>query len=452
MHIDNGSRATLGSRVGAILVAAGGSVGLGNIWKFPYVLGESGGAAFFLVYLGCIVLLGLPIMLAEMAIGRQAKGNAVAAYRYFSPKFKVLGFTNVLIAFLIMGFYFVVSGWTAEYFCSAATGQLSQLSTVEEYTALFDGFKSSAIKPLVYTLVFIAINCFIIIKGVNKGIENVSKVLMPVLFIILIVLAIKSLTMPNSMAGVEFLFKPDFSKITPGVFYRAMGQAFFSLSVGLGALITYASYFSDRTKLLSTAVSVTILDTLVAVIAGLMIFPAVFSVGIEPTSGPSLVFITLPAVLNSMPLSVLWSSIFFLLLVIAALTSTLSLFEVVTLYIIEEWKIARRNATLLTAGAVSLLAIGASLSLGALPGITFVGEGSTLFDELDYLSSNVLLPLSGMGISIFAGWAVKKSILERQMTDFGATKFKCFELVVILLRYVCPVLLGLIFLNSIGLI
>ncbi|MFI3281115.1 MAG: sodium-dependent transporter [Rikenellaceae bacterium] len=450
MEIGDSSRATLGSRVGAILVAAGGSVGLGNIWKFPYVLGESGGAAFFVVYLGCIVLLGLPIMLAEMAVGREARGNAVAAYRHFDPRYRFLGFVNVLIAFFIMGFYFVVSGWTAEYFYSSVTGQLSQLSTVEEYTALFDSFKSSAWKPLIFTWIFIGANYFIIDKGINKGIESVSKLLMPILFAILIALSVKSLMMPNSMEGVKFLFKPDFSKITTDVFYKAMGQAFFSLSVGLGAIITYASYFDKKTKLLPTALSVTFLDTMVAVIAGVMIFPAVFSVGIEPTSGPSLVFITLPAVLNSMPLSALWSSVFFLLLIIAALTSTLSLFEVVTLYVIEEWKITRRKATIFTALIMGLLASAASLSLGACPGISFAGFN--LFDGLDYISSNVMLPLSGMGISIFAGWAVDRSILKKQLTDYGESKLLFFNVLVVLLRYVCPILLAIVFFDSLGLI
>ncbi len=450
MNTNNNSRATLGSRVGAILVAAGGSVGLGNIWKFPYVLGESGGAAFLIVYIGCILLLGLPIMLAEMAVGREAKGNVVAAYRHFSPKWKGLGFIHVLIALFIMGFYFVVSGWTAQYFFSSVTGDLSQLSTVEEYTALFDGFKSSAWRPLIFTWIFIATNFFIIDKGINKGIESVSKLLMPVLFIILIVLSINSLMMPDSMKGVSFLFKPDFSKITTDVFYKAMGQAFFSLSVGLGAIITYASYFGNTTKLMRTAVSVTFLDTLVAVIAGVMIFPAVFSVGIEPTAGPSLVFITLPAVLNSLPLSALWSSVFFMLLIIAALTSTLSLFEVVTLYVIEEWKISRRTATIITSVIVCLLATASSLSLGAVPNLSLLGK--SLFDGLDFLTSNIMLPLSGMGISIFAGWVVEKKILKKQMTDFGATKLTVFNIIIALLRYVCPILLAVVFLDSIGLL
>ncbi len=450
MEVGNNQRATLGTRIGAILVAAGGSVGLGNIWKFPYVLGESGGAAFLIVYIGCILLLGLPIMLAEMAIGRQAKKNVVGTYRHFAPRAGFLGYGNVLIAFLIMGFYLVVAGWTAEYFVSAVTGQLSKLSTPAEYESLFNGFITSGAKPIIFTWVFVLANFVVIVMGVNKGIEKVSKVLMPILFIILIVMTVNALMMPNSIEGVRFLFKPDFSKITPDVFYKAMGQAFFSLSVGLGAIMTYASYFDNKTKLIRTALSVTVLDTLVAIIAGLMIFPAVFSVGIEPTAGPSLVFITLPAVLNSLPLSVLWSSIFFLLLIIAALTSTISLYEVVTLYVIEEWKVSRRRATLYTSIGVGALATVASLSLGACPQITVAGK--SFFDSLDFLTSNVMLPLSGMGISIFAGWIVEKRILREQMTDFGKSKMRFFGVVVFLLRYLCPLLLMLVFLDCIGII
>ncbi len=446
----NGSRATLGSKVGAVLVAAGGAVGLGNIWKFPYVLGESGGAAFLVVYIGCILLLGLPVMLAEMAIGREAKSNVVGSYKFFNPKWKALGWAQVLISILTMGFYFVVAGWTAEYFISSVTGELSQLSTVEEYTALFNGFKANAFKPVIFAFIFIAFTHVIVQLGINKGIENASKFLMPLLFVILIVLSIKSVTMPNSAEGLRFLFNPDFSKITPEVFYKAMGQAFFSLSVGFGALVTYASYFKKETKLLKTAVNVTVLDTLVAIIAGVMIFPAVFSVGIEPSSGPALVFITLPAVLNTMAFSTLWSSVFFLLLVIAALTSTISLHEIVTLYFIEEWKLVRSRASLITSGIVALLAAVASLSLGVWSDFTLFGR--TIFDNFDHLASNVMLPLSGMGISIFAAWVVSKETLKRQFEDYGATKFRLLSTLIFLLRYVCPILLFLILLNSTGII
>ncbi len=449
METGNGEkRATLGSKLGAILVAAGGAVGLGNIWKFPYVLGESGGAAFLVVYIGCILLLGLPVMLAEMSIGRAAKSNVVGSYKFFNPRWKALGYAQIFISILTMGFYFVVAGWTAEYFTASVTGELSQLSTPAEYAALFDSFRSSAFKPVLYACIFVFMTHLIVQLGINKGIENTSKFLMPVLFVILIVLSIKSLTMPNSAKGVAFLFNPDFSKITPAVFYKAMGQAFFSLSVGFGALITYASYFNDQTKMIRTAVSVTVLDTLVAVIAGVMIFPAVFSVGIEPSSGPSLVFITLPAVLNTMSFSAVWSSVFFLLLVIAALTSTISLHEIVTLYIVEEWKLTRGRAAAITSIIVAALACVASLSLGVWEDFTIFGR--TIFDNLDYFASNVMLPLSGLGISIFVSWIVKKEVVKHQLEDYGATKFVLFKLFYFLLRYICPILLTLILLDSIG--
>ncbi len=447
---NNTSRAKLGSRIGAILVAAGGSVGLGNIWRFPYVAGENGGGAFLLLYIGCIIMLGLPIMLAEMAIGRHTQRNVVGTYRVVNPRWKALGYINITISMLIMGFYFVVSGWTAEYFTSSVTGELACLESVEQFTAFFNNFCSNPWRPVLFAWVFIALNHLIIALGVEKGIERSSKLLMPILFIILIVMSVKALMMPGASEGMTFLFKPDFSKISLDVFYQAMGQAFFSLSVGLGALITYASYFSRKTNILKTAVSVTVLDTLVAVIAGIMIFPVVFSVGIEPTSGPSLVFITLPAIFNTLPMSALWSSTFFLLLVIAAVTSTISLHEVVTLYIIEEWKVARRKAAIITSLMAGVLATVASLSLGTWSDFTIMGK--SFFDALDFFTSNILLPISGVAISLFAGWVINKRILRDELTNFGEHKFRLFPLFMILLRYLCPVLVGVIFLNSVGVI
>ncbi len=450
MITDESSRATLGSRIGAILVAAGGSVGLGNIWRFPYIVGENGGGAFLLLYFLCILLLGLPIMLAEMAIGREAKRNVVGSYKLLNSKFVPLGYINILISLLIMGFYFVVAGWTAEYFISSVTGELAKLQSPAEYQALFDSFRTNSWKPIIYSVAFIAMNHIIIARGVNNGIERFSKILMPLLFIILIILSIKALLLPEAGEGLRFLFSPDFSKITIEALFEAMGQAFFSLSVGLGAIITYGSYFSPKTKLIKTAVSVTALDTLVAIIAGVMIFPVVFSNGIAPSSGPSLVFITLPAILNTMPLNILWSSIFFLLLVIAAVTSTMSLHEVVTIFFIEELKLTRQRAAILTSSIVSVLAIGASLSLGDWEWLKLFGLN--FFDFLDTFSSSILLPISGLGISIFAGWFVGDKILKSQTTDFGESKFRLYNIFVWLLRYLCPILVFVILLNSLGML
>ncbi len=451
MNTDNNeSRATLGGRLSAILVAAGGSVGLGNIWRFPYVAGENGGGAFILIYILCVVLIGLPIMMAEFSIGRATRKNAVGAFRVLNPKWSAIGYNSVIISVLIMGFYFVVSGWTAEYFIHSLNGDLAHLSSAEEYKSFFNNFISNKWSPVIYAWVFIALNHIIIAMGVEKGIERSSKLLMPLLFVILAVLSINSLLMPGGAKGLEFMFKPDFSKINLSVVLEALGQAFFSLSIGLGSLITYSSYFNDRTKLRDTAVSVTILDTLVAIVAGVMIFPAVFSVGIEPTSGPSLVFITLPGIFNAMPLSQVWSSIFFMLLIIAALTSTLSLHEVVTLYLIEEWKIARRYATWITSIVAGILATFASLSLGAWSsGKIF---GLSFFDFLDYVTANIMLPLGGLATCIFVGWVIDKKLLRDELTEHGKEKFALLKATVFLLQYVCPVVLILIFFNSIGLI
>ena len=395
-------------------------------------------------------MLGLPIMLAEMAIGRHTQRNVVGTYRVMNPRWKALGYINIILSMLIMGFYFVVSGWTAEYFASSVTGELARLESVDQFTTFFNNFCANPWQPALFAWLFIGLNHLIIALGVEKGIERSSKLLMPILFIILIVMSVKALMMPGAAAGVEFLFKPDFSKISLDVFYQAMGQAFFSLSVGLGALITYASYFSRKTNIVKTAVSVTVLDTLVAVIAGVMIFPVVFSVGIEPTSGPSLVFITLPAIFNTLPMSALWSSAFFLLLVIAAVTSTISLHEVVTLYIIEEWHVARRKAAIITSLMAGTLATVASLSLGTWSGFTIMGK--SFFDALDFFTSNILLPISGVAISVFAGWIVNKRIMRNELTNFGEHKFCLYPVFMVLLRYLCPVLVGVIFLNSVGVI
>ena len=409
MHHSQG-RATLGGKLSAVLVAAGSSVGLGNIWRFPYVAGDNGGGAFLLIYIGCVLLLGLPIMVAEFSVGRASHRNAVGAYRALDPKWSFLGYNGVVAAFLILGFYFVVSGWTAEYMVHSLTGSLAEYSSAEEYKTVFETFIRNPWRPVVYTSLFVLATHFVITMGVQKGIERSAKVLMPLLFVILIALSIHSLLMPGGGEGVRFLFRPDFSKVTPSTVLVALGQAFFSLSIGIGTMVTYASYFKPDTNLRHTALNVTILDTLVAVLAGVVIFPAVFSVGIEPSSGPSLVFITLPGIFNSMPLSMVWSSVFFLLLVVAALTSTISLHEVITAYMHEEWHMSRRAAAWATTGSCMALAAVASLSLGLLDGWRIFGL--SVFDSLDFLTANILLPAGGFFTCIFVGWRLDQKVLK----------------------------------------
>lgn len=442
------SRATLGGKMSAVLVAAGSSVGLGNIWRFPYVAGNNGGGAFLVIYILCVLLLGLPLMVAEFTVGRSTQRNAVGAYRALDRKWSFLGYNGVLAAFLILGFYFVVSGWTAEYMVHSLTGDLAHFTTAGEYKALFDKFIGNPWRPVLYTTLFVLATHFVIALGVQKGIERSAKILMPLLFAILIILAIHSLLMPGGEAGLEFFFKPDFSRVTPSTVLVALGQAFFSLSIGIGTMVTYASYFKPDTNLRHTALNVTILDSLVAILAGVVIFPAVFSVGIEPSSGPSLVFITLPSIFNGLPWSMVWSSTFFLLLVVAALTSTISLHEVITAYMHEEWHLSRQGAAWATTAATAALAALASLSLGVLSDWTIWGR--SIFDALDSLTANILLPAGGFFTSIFVGWRLDKHILKAQITNHGALKFRIYGVFIFVLRWICPVVLLLIFLDNLG--
>ena len=445
------NRATFGSKLGVIMATVGCAVGLGNIWRFPYMLGENGGAAFLAVYILCIILLGLPVMLTEFFIGRHSKRNAAGAFKLMAPgtKWSFIGYNGVLASSLILGFYSVVSGWTLEYMFQAVTGSLSNKSP-EAFTQDFALFSSGIFRPIFWTIAFIGMTHFIIVSGVKDGIEKTSKIMMPLLFIILFALCIRSVTLPNAEKGLDFLFKPDFSKLTSAVVLSAMGQAFFSLSIGMGCLITYSSYFDNKTNMQNTALQVTILDTLVAVLAGVMIFPAVFSFGIAPTAGPELVFITLPNVFQQLPLGGLWSLVFFVLLALAALTSTISLHEVATAYIHEEYHISRAKAALFVSGGVLFLGIISSLSIGVWKEYTIFGL--TFFDLLDYLTAKIMLPFGGMLICIYVGTRVDKKILKDELTNKGTVPFYFFNTYAFFMKYIAPIAIGLIFFNELGII
>lgn len=445
------NRVTFGSKIGVILATVGCAVGLGNIWRFPYMVGANGGAAFLLIYIVCILLLGLPVMITEFFIGRHSRKNAAGAFKVMAPgtHWSIIGYNGVLAAFLILGFYSVVSGWTLEYIYQAFTGLL-QGKTAADFTVSFETFSSSIVRPIVWTIIFIAITHFIIISGVEKGIERASKIMMPVLFFILVALCIRSVTLDGAGEGLAFLFKPDFDKITSSVVLSAMGQAFFSLSIGMGCLITYSSYFGKDTKLQTTALQVTILDTMVAVLAGIMIFPAVFSFGIAPTAGPELVFITLPNVFEQLPFGNVWSLVFFILLALAALTSTISLHEVATAYVHEEYHISRKKAAWFVSAGVLILGILSSLSFGILKEVTIFGL--TFFDALDYLTAKIMLPLGGMLICIFVGTRVNKKILKSELTNKDSIPFYFFNMYAFFIKYIAPAAIGLIFLNELGLI
>lgn len=449
-------RVNFGSKIGAILAAAGSAVGLGNIWRFPYETGNHGGAAFILIYLACVLLLGMPIMIAEFTVGRHSKASTGRAYKVLAPgtQWKWVGYMGVLAGFLILGYYSVVAGWTLEYILEAGINNFTDKKP-EEFVLAFQNFSQDPIRPLLWLVGFLLATHFIIVKGVKNGIEKSSKVLMPVLFILIVVLAICSITLPNAEKGLEFLLKPDFSKVTGDVFLGAMGQAFFSLSLGMGCLSTYASYFGKDTKLGNTALSVGVIDTFVAVLAGLIIFPAAFSVGIQPDAGPSLIFITLPNVFqqafSSIPvLAYVFSVMFYLLLALAALTSTISLHEVVTAFLHEEFNLTRgRAATLVTLGCITI-GVFSSLSLGIMREYTLFDKG--IFDLLDFVTAKIMLPLGGLLVSIFVGWYLKRSVSYEELTNGGKLKAVFFNLYIFILRFVAPVAISIIFINELGLI
>ena len=446
-------RGNFGSKLG---VTAGSAVGLGNIWRFPYETGNHGGAAFILIYLGCILLLGLPIMIAEFLIGRHSQANTARAYQILAPgtQWRWVGRMGVLAGFLILGYYSVVAGWTLEYIFEAVSNSFAG-KTPAEFISSFQSFSSNPWRPALWLTLFLLATHFIIVKGVEKGIEKSSKIMMPTLFIIILILVGCSVTLPGAGKGIEFLLKPDFSKVDGNVFLGAMGQAFFSLSLGMGCLCTYASYFSKNTNLTRTAFSVGIIDTFVAVLAGFIIFPAAFSVGIQPDAGPSLIFITLPNVFqqafSGIPiLAYIFSVMFYVLLALAALTSTISLHEVVTAYLHEEFNFTRGKAARLVTTGCILLGILCSLSLGVTKEFTIFGLG--MFDLFDFVTAKLMLPLGGLLISIFTGWYLDKKLVWSEITNNGTLKVPTYKLIIFILKYVAPIAISVIFINELGLL
>jgi NSS family neurotransmitter:Na+ symporter len=447
-------RANFGSKLGVILASAGSAVGLGNIWRFPYETGENGGAAFIIIYLGCVLLMGIPIMVAEFLIGRRSRSNTAGAYQRLAPgtPWKWVGRMGVLAGFLILSYYTVVAGWTLEFIYEAATNSFAGKSA-EGFIASFDSFVANPWRPLIWLIVFMLMTHYIIVKGVEKGIEKSAKIMMPALFILLIILAICSISLPGSSAGINFLFKPDFSQVNSKAFLSAMGQAFFSLSLGMGCLCTYASYFKNDTPLPKVALNVATIDTLVAILAGIIIFPAAFSVGIKPDAGPSLLFITLPNVFQqafgSIPLLAITLSImFYVLLAVAALTSTISLHEVVTAYLHEEFKMTRKKAACIVTTSCIVLGVFCSLSLGI--GKEYTLFGMTLFDLFDYVTAKLMMPIGGFLIAIFTGWYLDKKIVWEEITNQGKLKPIVFKTLVFLLKYFSPIAILLIFTHELG--
>ena len=455
--MNNNIRENFGSKIGAVLAAAGSAVGLGNIWRFPIEVGTNGGAAFIIIYVACVLLLGIPIMMGEFLIGRHTQANTAGAYRMLAPgtPWRWVGRLGVLSGFVILSYYSVVAGWTAEY-TVLAIGNYFDGKTAADFPKIFNQFVSNPWLSVSWMLAFMVITHIIVVRGVKSGIEKFSKLMMPALFVILIVLAICSITLPNASQGIEFLLKPDFSKITGTVVLRAMGQAFFSLSLGLGCLCTYASYFNRETNIGKTALSVSLIDTMVAIMSGFIIFPAVFNAGYmlgRSDIGPSLLFITMPNVFgqafaNIPALAYVVSVLFYFLLMLAALTSTISMHEVVTAFVHEDWKLSREKAACYVTLFCSLLGILSALSFGVLGDMKIFDL--TFFDFLDTLTSKVMLPLGGMLISIFTGWYLDRRIVWDEISNEGSLKVPFFKVYIFIMKYLAPVAIGLIFLNELG--
>ena len=448
-------RGNFGSKIGIVLATAGSAVGLGNVWRFPYMVGEDGGAAFILVYIVCILLLGLPGMICEFIVGRHAQANAAAAYDKLSGgrPWKLVGYLGILTSTIILGFYAVVAGWCLQYLYAALVGQLSgDANYVKDY---FVSFSSSPIRPVLFGIAFILITHLVVVKGVRGGIERASKTLMPILFLLLLILVVASCLLPGAMEGVRFLFQPDFSKLSSNVMLDALGQAFFSLSLGTACLCTYASYFSRDTNLLASAGQIALLDTMIAILSGLMIFPAAASVGISPDSGPSLIFITLPNVFQqafaAMPIAgYVVGVMFFALLVFAALTSTISMHEIGTAFFTEEWNMPRRRSAWVITVVASLICMVCSLSVGAIDELKLLGV--SVMDFCDQLTANFMLPTGALLACLFVGWYIPRQVAHDEFTNWGTHGQRIFPVFLFAVRYVCPLCIVLVFLHQLGII
>ncbi|MDD7101036.1 MAG: sodium-dependent transporter [Bacteroidaceae bacterium] len=453
------NRTNFGSRFGIIMAAAGSAVGLGNIWRFPVETGNNGGAAFLLVYILSVAVLGIPLMVAEFFVGRYAHSNTATAYRKLSKSafWGNLGFISVIGATLILSYYIVVAGWVLKYMIYSANGTLSAIfnaSDASNYTALFNGFASDVWSPIICMVFFILMSHCSIILGVQKGIEKFSKIFMPMLFVILIVLVAFSLFTPGAKDGLYFLFHPDFSKLNSQSILSAVGQSFYSLSLCMGCLCTYASYFSKKVNIVNTAVSISLIDSIVAIMAGIIIFPAVFSSNIDPQTGPSLVFIALPSAFhqafgNWPIISYIVSTLFYVLLVLATLTSAISLHEVPTAYISEAWNVKRTHAATIVTVICCLLGILCSLSMGILSDVTLFDKN--IFELFDYTTTTLMLPLCGILITVFIGWKVNKYLIVSELTNNTYKNTAVVNIIVWILKYVAPLLLIVTFLNGLGL-
>ena len=443
-------RESFTGKFGIIAATAGSAIGLGNIWRFPYLAGENGGGAFLFLYLSFVLALGIPVMLSEIIIGRHTQRNPIGAFLKMAPgkPWFLIGIMGVAAAFMILAFYAAVAGWTLEYLYQSVVNGFAGKSP-DELSEMFTAFREGSWRPILWFLVFMVLTSSIVISGVRKGIEKYTKILMPLLLMILVILIIRSLTLPGAVEGLRFLFKPDFSKITADTVLQALGQAFFSLSIGMGTLITYGSYIKKNDNLANTVISVTMADTFIAVLAGVAIFPAVFAFGIDPAAEEGLVFIALPSIFQQMIGGYFFSTLFFILLAVAALTSTISMLEVVVAYFAEELKMTRKSATIIATVLISVLGLFAAGSWGWFENMTLFGNN--VFGLLNS-SVNIMLPLGGFFIVLFIGWFMNKNAVDAELTNEGSLKAKFLVVFKFLVKFIAPIAIAIVFLNIVGII
>ncbi|MBR6661180.1 MAG: sodium-dependent transporter [Bacteroidales bacterium] len=430
------------SRIGVMLAVAGSAVGLGNLWRFPYLVGENGGAAFIIIYIFFVLILCLPILFSEFVVGRRAQSNAVRAFKVLRPgtKFTIVGLFAVLSATAVLSFYSVVGGWTVSYLVKSLTFKLIPASS-GGMAETFNNLVTNPYAPLFYHFIFLLLTSLVVILGVKKGIEKYSKIMMPILFIMVTILAVRNLFLDGASEGLSYLFKPDFSAVTASTVMAALGQSFFSLSIGCGTILTYASYVKKEENLIKVATSSALVDTLFALIAGCAIMPAVFSFGVSPSEGPGLAFIILPEIFGQMPMGELLALIFFIILFFAAITSSVSLLEVPVAYLIEEFKIKRSTAVTIAFGVLFVLGGFASLSQGPLSDVKIFGL--SIFDLFDYISSNVLMLFGGLLMVIFVGWVLGKREVLDELTNGASLKWPKWLLNIIffIIKYFAPLVI-----------
>lgn len=424
------------SKMGFILATAGAAIGLGNLWKFPYLMGRNGGFPFLMAYLFFICILGVPVMITEMSLGRKTGHNPVLAYETIHPHARVVGYFGVLAAFVILSYYAVIGGWIIKYFSSYAL--------TAQPPANFEAFIAKPVEPLLWFLLFMVLTGIICYFGVS-GIERASKFMMPALFVLLLVIIARGLTMPNASQGLSFIFRPRFSDFSIGSVSAALGQVFYSLSLCMGITITYGSYLDKHMNIPKSCINIALLDTVIAILAGIAIFPAVFSCGLEPASGPSLIFVTLPRVFEAMTGGPLFATLFFLLIFFAAVTSAVALLEVCASFVMGTWHWSRKKAVLILTSVIFLVGLPSSLSFGALADVSILNY--SVFDFVCMLTDNIFLPFGGICMCYYIGWKWKPEILIQEIEQDGY-KFTLAKIWLFLIRFVTPVMVAVVTLSG----